>query len=86
MPNTPIADHPLIGKVLTFRPDAEPYDPDKDVLPGSLVIGNGMRVEVKAVFADWNGVAGLDMLYVYCPATSMHTHVTPTECGITEAV
>lgn len=82
MPNVQIPDHPLIGTDHTYRPIAggwEQYDPDTDTEGGVLIIGHGMKVTIKAVFRNWNGVPGLDMFYVYCPATSHHTHVTPAD-------
>ena len=41
-----------------------------------------MPVRIKAVFQNWNGVADLDMFYVFCTATGMHTHVTPRDLGL----
>lgn len=80
--NRAIPDHPLVGSVHTFRPDVEPYDPDLDNEGGTLILGNGMPVRIKAVFHDWNGVPGLDMLYVYCMATGYHSHVTPADLSL----
>jgi hypothetical protein len=85
MPNSPISDHPLKGTTHTFRPDEEPYDPDlprKYNLPGTLIVAPGMTVLIKAVFQNWNDVPGLDMFYVFCTGTGMHTHVTPDDLGL----
>lgn len=83
MPNNQkIPDHPLLGTTHTFRPDLPPYDGDKDTEPGPLIVGNGMPVVIKAVFQNWNGVPGLDMLYVFCTATGFHTHITPADLGM----
>lgn len=81
--NRPINNHPLVGSALrTYRADLPAYDPDEDCEGGSLVVAAGLPVGIKAVFQNWNGVPGLDMLYVYCPATGMHTHVTPFDVGL----
>jgi hypothetical protein len=77
--NRRIANHPLVGHTLTYRPDLPAYDPDLDREGGVLVLGNGMPVIVKAAFENWNDVPGLDMLYVFVPATGMHTHQSPKE-------
>lgn len=76
-----IASHTLLDTTRTYRADKPAYDPSKDTEPGTLVLGNGMEVRVIAAFYDWNGVKGLDMLYVFCPQTSMSTHVTPADLG-----
>lgn len=83
MPNYPISDHPLKGTTHIFKPNDKPYDGDTDTLPGRLIVGAGMTVIVKAVFHNWNDVPGLDMLYVFCTATGMHTHVIPADLGLT---
>jgi hypothetical protein len=38
------------------------------------------------VFANWNDVAGLDMLYVRCHQTGYATHVTPADLGWSQPV
>lgn len=89
--NSPVYNHPLMGTTHTFRADLPAYDPDSpenkpghpDFSPGTLLVGAGMQVGVRQVFRNWNGVPGLDMIYVYCFATGMHTHVTPFDLGLT---
>jgi|APCry1669189034_1035192.scaffolds.fasta_scaffold377957_1 hypothetical protein len=82
MPNLPIATHPLIGTEHVFRADLPPYDAQTDREPGQLVVGPGHHVNVVAVFADWNGVAGLDMLAVLCRETGLTTHLVPADLGL----
>lgn len=88
MPNNqPIPGHPLVGTTHVYHPASlgfEQYDPDlpENRTGGALVVGNGMDVQIKAVFQDWNGVPWLDMFYVFCPATGVHTHVTPADLGL----
>lgn len=83
--NVPVNNHRLVGSApRTYRDFAIAYDPDlpENRRGGTLVIGNGMPVGIKAVFYNWNAVPGLDMLYVYCFATGCHTHVTPFDLGL----
>jgi hypothetical protein len=82
MPNTSIPGHPLIGTTHLYHGGEEPYDPASDTDGGVLLIGNGMQAQVESVFKDWNGVAGLDMLYIYVPQTRQHTHVVPADLGL----
>lgn len=82
MPNFPIANHPLIETEHVFRADLPPYDAQTDRESGQLVVGPGHHVNVIAVFADWNGVAGLDMLAVLCRETGLTTHVVPADLGL----
>lgn len=82
MPNRAIEGHALIGSTHIWRADQPPYDAAADDEPGTLVIAPGYRAEILAVFKDWNGVAGLDMLYVLCPETGERTHVTPADLGL----
>jgi len=77
-----IDDHAYIGERFTYRADATPYDAVTDTEGGTLVLGNGMSVVVRSAFHTWNGAGGLDMLYVYVPATGLHTHVTPGDLGL----
>lgn len=79
-----ISDHPLLNTERVYRADQPPYDASTDTEPGVLVVGNGMTVTVVGAFHTWNNVPGLDMLYVYCPTTGIHTHVTPRDLGWTE--
>lgn len=79
-----VPDHPLIGTTRVYRADDPPYDPAQDADTRNTVLGNGMDVTVVAAFHTWNGVAGLDMLYVYVPFTGRHTHVTPLDLGWTQ--
>lgn len=77
--------HPILGAELVYRADLPPYDRKADeVAGGVLVIGNGMTVTVLAAFHTWNGVEGLDMLFVACHDTGLRTHVTPRDLGWTE--
>lgn len=78
-----IEDHEILGQTRIFRAEQPPYDPTVDTDPGVLVVGNGMSVKVLAAFYNWNGVDGLDMLYVHVPATGLQTHVTPADLGWT---
>lgn len=81
--NRPVYSHDLVGgPTRIYRPDLPEYDPDT-AEPGTLVVGPGMPVGIKAVFYNWNNVPGLDMIYVYCFATGQHTHVTPFDLGLT---
>lgn len=80
--NQRIIGHSLEGTTHIFRPDMPPYDPADDTEPGYLIVGHGMWVKVVAVFMDWNGVDGLDMLYVTCDQTGHSTHVTPRELHV----
>ena len=80
--NTAIPNHPLVGTRKVFRPDQQPYDPATDTEGGTLVIAPGFECEIRSVFQNWNGVSGLDMLNVYCPATSQSTHITPADLGL----
>lgn len=80
--NVPIEGHPLLGKRLTFRADLPPYDPATDTEGGTTIVAPGMTVIVRAVFRHWNGVAGLDMLYVGCEETGYSTHVVPADLGL----
>lgn len=82
MPNVRIDNHPFVGIRAIYGADREPYNPDNDDSTGILILGNGMEVEVVSAFRNWNDVGNLDMLYVYCPATRMHTHVIPAELGL----
>ncbi len=82
MPNTPIENHPLIGTTHAYRADLPAYDASQDTEGGTLILGNGFLVTVRAVFADWNDVPGLDMLYVEVPETGHSTHVTPSDLGL----
>jgi hypothetical protein len=76
-----VSRHTLLDGIPRFyRANLEPYTGPFD---GSLIVGNGMEVIVEACFHTWNGVEGLDMLYVYCPATGKRTHVTPADIGWT---
>lgn len=77
--NVAIDGHPLVGTEHTFRPDQPAYDPDNDREGGRIIIAPGFTVLIRAVFEDWNGCAGLDMLYVFVHATGEHTHVSPSE-------
>lgn len=82
-----ITSHALLGTTQTYRPNEEPYDASKDPDPsGTLILANGMKVHVVAAFYDWNGVKGLDMLYVFVRETGMSTHVTPKDLGWTKAL
>jgi len=80
--NQRIEGHPLVGTRHTFRADQPPYDPAADSDSGVLILGNGHHVEVLSVFKNWNGVDGLDMLYVRCEETRESTHVTPADLGL----
>ena len=77
--NTPMKSHPLVGYVYTYHENLPPYSEAVDEF---LVLGNGMQVQVKSVFQNWNGVEGLDMLYVYVPTTGESTHVPPRALGL----
>jgi hypothetical protein len=79
--NTPVT-HPLVGTEQVYRPDLPPYDPAADTEPGVLIVAHGMTVQVKTAYRDWNGVKGLDMFYVYVPATGFGTHVTPLDLRV----
>lgn len=77
-----ISRHPLLdGTPRVYRADKQPYTGPVD---STLIVGNGMEVVPEAAFHTWNGVEGLDMLYVLCPTTGKRTHVTPAEVGWTE--
>ncbi|MGZ4745682.1 MAG: hypothetical protein ACXVYY_01230 [Oryzihumus sp.] len=76
-----ITTHPLLGAQRVYRAHLPAYDPASDDEPGILVVGNGMAVTVVAAFHDWNGVQGLDVLYVRCHETGLSTHVVPTDVG-----
>lgn len=80
--NHPIDGHPLVGTTHVFGADRVPYDPETDTEPGTLVVGNGMTMEVLAVFRNWNGYKGLDMIFALCYATGLRTHVTPDDLGV----
>jgi hypothetical protein len=81
--NVPIYNHPLVGSnPRTYRADLPAYDKAADTEGGTLIIGHGMLVGIKAVFQNWNAQPGLDMLYVYCFETGYHTHVTPFDVGL----
>lgn len=82
MPNVRIPNHPLVGVDATYRADLPAYDPSADTEDGTLIIGAGMAVTIWYVFENWNDVPGLDMLYVFVPATGHHTHVTPDDLGL----
>lgn len=86
MPNTAIADHPLIGTAHVYRADLPPYNAATDTDPGTLVIGNGHNATVQSVFHNWNAQEGLTILYVRCTETGISTHVTPEDLGITDTV
>lgn len=77
--NVAIDGHPLVGTEHVYRPDQPPYDPDSDREGGRLVVAPGFTCMVRAVFTDWNGVPGLDMLYLFVHATGEHTHASPKE-------
>lgn len=80
--NTPLSNHPMIGETITYRPHHEDMT-DLPITPGT-VCRNGDRVEVRAVFHNWNGIKDLTIFYVFVPATGMHTHLSESECGILE--
>jgi hypothetical protein len=82
VPNQRIEGHHLVGTRHTYRAEFPPHDPTTDREPGTLIIGVGHHVEILAVFANWNDVAGLDMLYVRCEETGQSTHVTPIDLGL----
>lgn len=82
MANQQIDGHPLVGTEHVYRADLEPYDAASDTEPGTLVLGNGHHVQIRAAFKNWNGVDGLDMLYVRCHETGESTHVTPADLGL----
>lgn len=82
MPNQRIDGHALVGTRHLFRAAQSPYDPAADTEPGVLVVAPGHHVEVLAVFANWNGIDGLDMFYVRCEETGLSTHVTPADLGM----
>ncbi len=82
MPNTPLANHPLLGTTHTYRADLPPYDASQDTEGGTLVLGNGHTVTVMAVFTDWNDRPGLDILGVTVSETGYTTHVTPADLGL----
>lgn len=77
--NTPLKDHPLVGYVYTYHQNLPPF---KDYGELDVIVGNGMQVQVKSLFQNWNDVEGLDMLYVYVPATGMCTHIPPRAIGL----
>ena len=79
MPNTPIDEHPLIGKSFVYRADGEPYIGEVD---SNLVVANGMCVTVLAAFTNWNDVEGLEILAVKVPDTGYTTHATPSDLGL----
>ena len=77
--NTPMHDHPLVGYLYTYHKNLPPFNGEFD---DSLILASGMQVQVKAVFQNWNGVEGLDMLYVYVPETGQCTHIPPRAAGL----
>lgn len=79
--NKPFANHPLVGTRAIYHEKLPPYDPAADTEPGTLIVANGMEVEIKAVFRYWNDVDGLDMMTVFVPATGYTTHVPPRALG-----
>lgn len=74
-----IKNSPLEGMTFTFEPDMKPVPYDGKT---STVLCPGMSVNVAAVYHTWNGVLGLDMLYVYVADTGHYTHVTPKQLGL----
>lgn len=82
MPNQAITGHPLVGTEHVYRADLPPYDPSVEPVPGTVVIAAGHYAVILAVFEDWNGVAGLDMLWVRCKETGLTTHVVPADLGL----
>ena len=80
--NTPIPDHPLIGKRFTYHAEYPPYVKAHDTDPGTLLVANGMRVVVLSVFKHWNGFDGLNILYVFVPATGLNAHIIPGDLGL----
>lgn len=76
-------EHPYVGRTFTYLPglpsqEAEPRE-------HNLVVRAGDKVRVVAAFLNWNGVDGLDMLYVRNLSSTSditHTHITPGELGI----
>lgn len=81
MPNTPTPNHPLRSNEYIFRPDQATQPPDPAFITRDLVITAGMTFRVLEVFADWNGVEGLTMLYGECLETGKRTHLSPIEIG-----
>ena len=77
--NTPMHDHPLVGYLYTYHKNLPHYN--GEVYEG-LVLANGMQVQIKSVFQNWNDVEGLDMLYVYVPETGQCTHIPPRALGL----
>lgn len=80
--NTPIENHPMIGVGYIYKPS----EPSVEIVKpdASLVLAAGMEVRVESVFANWNGVEGRDMLYVFVPETGYHAHVTPADLNVEE--
>lgn len=80
--NKRIEGHPYLGREAVFQADLPPYDPTKDTEPGVLLVAPGMTVTILSAFRNWNGVAGLDILYARCHETGHSTHVTPDDLGL----
>lgn len=78
MPNAPVDNHPMVGEVLTYRPDL-PSLAGEPVTDPKVVVRPGDEVIVLSVFHDWNDVPGLTIFYVYVPATGYRTHVSANE-------
>ena len=72
-------EHACTGSEQVYLPEWEKNTDDWE--PG-LIVAAGMRVVVLAAFRDWNGVPGLDMLYVHVADTGMRTHVIPADLGL----
>lgn len=80
--NRRVANHPIEGTVVPYRPFEPPYAATQDAEGGTLIIGNGMDFEIVHVYPDWNDIKGLTIFYGRCPQTEMFTHLSERELGV----
>jgi len=80
--NVPDYEHQYVGRIFTYLPG---LPADTGPRESNLVMRRGDKVRVIAAFRNWNGVKGLDVLYVSnLDSTNdiLRSHVTVGDLGI----
>ncbi len=81
--NLPDYGHQYVGCTFVYLPGMPTQK--HELREDDLVLRAGDIVKVEATFRNWNGVDGLDMLYVENLSSTNdihHTHVEPKDLGI----